>query len=358
MKKRTLFTALFLVLVMLFVSCANSIHRDGDDGIAPSNSQAVKVSLCLGGDVQTSGVQKAVAINASADDLSYYIQTTALWTGSNIQNPYPSLTEITYSDNMELGYFSPGSWTFYVEIRNGANVIYKGTNTPVYISTSTKAVSVEMNLATDGGAVGSVVLKIAVPKANANAPDVTYSYSGAASGSGRVNTTPTVDTTVNTSGVTSASDNWYYFTKTLNDLVPGKYVLVLNYLDENEGNRIGGTTVSFTVRNGDAYGVYGTIEEGEYQIATLLLVMPTITLSLSGSETAAKHPTETATITATASAGATFTWYVNGTLQGGQTGSTYALSRAVAGRFVVTCVATSSDGKLSKHASHIIRVLP
>ena len=86
--------------------------------------------------------------------------------------------------------------------------------------------------------------------------------------------------------------------------------------------------------------------------------MPTITLSLSGSETAAKHPTETATITATASAGATFTWYVNGTLQGGQTGSTYALSRAVAGRFVVTCVATSSDGKLSKHASHIIRVLP
>ena len=122
MKKRNVFMVLLLIVVMLFASCSNSLHSDGSDS-APTN--AVKVSLCLSGDVQTSGVQKAVAINASADDLSYYIQTTALWTGSDIQNPYPSLTEIAYSDNMELGYFSPGSWTFYVEIKNGANVIYK-----------------------------------------------------------------------------------------------------------------------------------------------------------------------------------------------------------------------------------------
>ena len=347
-------TVLFLIVVMLFASCSNSIHSDGSDS---ASTNAVKVNLCLAGDIESSA-QKAVALNANTDDLTFYLQTTALWTGSDIQNPFSSKTEINYVDNMELGYFSPGSYTFYVEVKNGENIIYTGTNTPVYISTSTKNVTIDLELYAEGGSTGSVTIKIAVPKASENAPDVTYTYSGAASGNGRVNTTPTVNTIVDTSGVTSTSANWYYFEKEINGLVPGNYVMNFDYLDADAGNRIGGASVAFTVRNGDEYGVYGTIEEGEYQLSTLLLVMPTITLTVNGDATTTKHATETATITATATSGATFAWYVNGVLKAGETNSTYNLSRAKVGRFVVTCVATSADGKIKKHASHIIRVLP
>ena len=352
---RKVFLVLFLVLVMLFASCSSHLHSvDGEEGTA-ANTVAVK--LCLSGDMETTA-QRAISLNSDADSLTYYLQTTALWTGSDIQNPYSAKSQITYTDNMEIGYFSPGSYTFYAEVKNGENIIYTGTATPVYISTVTKNVTIDMELYSAGGSTGSVTIKIAVPKAGENAPDVTYAYSGAASGNGRVNTTPTADTIVDTSGVTSASTNWYYFTKEITGLVPGNYVMNFDYLDANAGNRIGGASVAFTVRNGDEYGVYGTIEEGEYQLATLLLNMPTITLSVTGVASIAKHATETTTITATATAGATLKWYVNGVLQVGETSATFNFSRAAVGRFVITCVATSSDGRISKHASHIIRILP
>lgn len=346
---RKIFFVLLLIVVMLFTACSHGHSGNSDTDL-------VKVSLNLAS--MENNAQRAISLNADADDLTYYLQVSALWNGSDIQNPYSSLTEINYTDNMELGYFSPGSYTFYAEVKNGNNIIYTGTETPVYISTATKNVEIDMEIYSLNNSTGSITIKIAVPKAGENAPDLTYSYSGASSGNGRVNATPTADTIVNVAGETSASANWYYFEKEITGLTPGKYIMNFNYLDANAGNRIGGASAAFTIRNGDEYEVCGTIEEGEYQIATLLLNLPSISLSLSGVNSIAKHATETTTITATASAGATFTWYVNGVLQNGQTNSTFNFSRAVVGRFVITCVATSSDGKLIKHASHIIRILP
>ena len=297
MKKSTMIFTVLLAMAVLFASCSNG--GGSSESASASKVSAVPVTLTLGGEAEKIA-QKSVVLNAAADSLTYWVQATPLWTGTNIQNAKATLTQITYVDGVSLGYFTPGAWTFYVEIKNGENVIYTGTATPVYISTSDAAVAVDMALK-DSDASGSVTIKVAVPKVSASGTTVTVAYGDVAEAAVSA---ATADTTVSTAGVTSASDNWCYFTNTYSDLAPGNYTFTLKYKDGS--NVIGGATVAFTVRNGDAYGIYGTIENGQYQIANLTLNMPTVTLI--PSEMAYSAPV--ASITAID--GATYAWTVNG----------------------------------------------
>ena len=364
MKKTHAFLTALLVMAVLFASCSHGSRSGDSDGSA--KTQAVKVSLSLSGEA-TNTAQKVLGLTKPSDGYTYWVKATPNWTGTNIQNAIPDWTKITYTGAAyELGYFTPGSWTFEAHIMAGnanANaynvekVVYGGTDPAVYISTAAKTVTINTTLFNDTGAVGGTVnLKIAVPKANGNAPDVTVAYGE--EDAATIDAEPTPNTIVDTDGVPSTSGNWYYFEKTIEDLDAGTYVFTFDYLDQEDGNRIGGATVAFTVRNGETYSICGTIEEGQYQLATIIITMPAVSVTLAGaaSESAAYAAEGSVTVAATATDGATLAWYVNGLLQNGQTGAQFNLPRNVRGRFEVVCKA--SKGGLFNYAKKIVTITP
>jgi len=360
---------LVLILALGMVGCSSG----GGDSDAVSKASAVQVKLSLAGEPDNL-LQKSVKVNLDADSLSYWVQATPLWTGTDIQNAKATLTEITYEDGVSLGYFTPGAWTFYVAVKNGENIIYDGTLTPVYISTSSKDITIPLTLYTGQG-TGSVTLKIAVPRASASAPVVTVEFGDITE---EAISNPTAGTTVSTAGVTSASNNWYYFEKTYTEIDPGNYNFVLSYYDEEEGNKIGGAAVSVTVRNGDEYLIAGTIENGLYQIANLTLTVPGIKITNIVSSAASIAYADDFTVTITATINATevpvVNWFVNGAdanpannavgnvetvTEGSVYSATYTLKGINGysrGLYDITCIA--SDQNTTTSAQIAIRVTP
>ena len=139
--KRAFILTFFLTLLILLVGC--------DNGSSPDNSSSlVKVSLTVGG--ESSDIQKAVAID-SANWASYTYQYKALhqWSTAGIasatgtiQGEKTTWTNINYFNNNSLGYFTPGSWKFLVQILDGNTLIYNGESDVVDISTSQADVTV------------------------------------------------------------------------------------------------------------------------------------------------------------------------------------------------------------------------
>jgi len=94
------------------------------------------------------------------------------------------------------------------------------------------------------------------------------------------------------------------------------------------------------------------------QAGPFTIIIPEISVSVSGADEAVQSETGTTAITAEASEGAQFIWYVNGMFQEGETESTYELSCAYPGVYDVTCIAYSADGALVKSASMAVTVYP
>ena len=115
-----------------------------------------------------------------------------------------------------------------------------------------------------------------------------------------------------------------------------------DYYDDNS-SKVSGTNL------------YGN---GETQAVSISIKIPTVNVSISGEEKAFQHPTETVAITAEATEGAILSWYVNGQLQEGETGTTYQLSLQVPGLYDVTCIAVSADGKIADYDSLLVTVNP
>jgi len=88
------------------------------------------------------------------------------------------------------------------------------------------------------------------------------------------------------------------------------------------------------------------------------IVIPRVSVEISGPESVAMDKAETATFTADATEGAVFAWYVNGILQAGENGSTYGLSCAYPGVYEVACIAMSADGSSADSASMYVTVNP
>lgn len=102
--------------------------------------------------------------------------------------------------------------------------------------------------------------------------------------------------------------------------------------------------------------INGGLSENTSQSGKIGIVISSVSVSVSGPEEVVQN--ETATFTAEATEGATLTWYVNGMLQSGETGSTFELSCAEARVYDVTCMALSADGKVIKSDSKMVVVNP
>ena len=329
MKKTTALLTVLIVMAVLFASCS---HGGGSsDGTA--KVEAVNVTLSLEGEA-ANVIQKAVALNKAGDSLTYWIKAESVWTNNteSIKASKPNtFTQINYEAGVSLGLFTSGKWTFSAQIKNGENVIYEGSKT-VVISPTNSTVTIDMEMY-DDDSTGSILIKVAVPTVDTTKLFVKYD-----NGDETLIENPTPDTIVNTAGVTTSGTGWTYFTTSNNTLTPGNHTVNLIYKD---GDReIGGATVTFTVRNGDSYGLYGTVQNGPWQQANLTLVLPVITLNVS----AITYSQGSASITAIANAA--YAWYVNGKAALGATNSnSYAFGSnyTAPGEYWIKCVATKGD---------------
>ena len=100
------------------------------------------------------------------------------------------------------------------------------------------------------------------------------------------------------------------------------------------------------------------VVEGAAVKAGFKIVIPRVSVEISGPEAVARNAAEPATFTADATEGAVFAWYVNGMLQSGENGATYELSCAYPGAYEVACIAMSADGSAADSASMRVIVNP
>jgi hypothetical protein len=178
------------------------------------------------------------------------------------------------------------------------------------------------------GSKATIILKLAVPKILVGtAPDVTVTISGGDSAAGEttVDASPDVDTKTGAAydadPVSDANTtNWYYFTKTISNFIPGNYDFVLKYKDAASGNQVGGAIISTTILP-TTYTIWGTIENGEYQVSTLTLTVDSLTVDFAtkvggvAATSVAKNGTMVCTPTPLKSAINYMWWYVNGVAQ-------------------------------------------
>lgn len=335
MKRGKILMAVLVVLAVLFASC--STHLSEAEG---AQAKVVAVTLSLGGEVDKIA-QKAVDLAGGVNTATFrfFYKAKAQWASSApIQGDTgDNFVEIVGKtvDQMEsgvsLGYFKPGIWQFDVQIRasNGTTIIYQAKESfrTAYkeISKSQLDLEADMELYTAAG-TGTVTIKLAVPKVVVDAaPDVTLTSGAFNSGEeATIDNTPDADykTGATAEAVKVAATKWYYFEKEISGITPGNYDFVFKYYKNTThtiANQIGGATVSMTVFPGVTdYIIWGTIENGEYQLAQLTLTVPAVTVNFvskiggAGDNVNAVPKGDSLVCTATASAGATLTWSING----------------------------------------------
>lgn len=387
MKKTIAILTVLLVMAVLFASCS---HGGGSsDGAA--KVEAVKVSLALGGDV-VEAAQKAISLAGGVDETSFTFwykaepqwQSTLTIQGGTaydatagtygfVQLTGKTFAQMTATDGVSLGYFTKGIWKFDVEVRNaaGTTVIYKANSTftgnPVSIGTAAVLLQPTMELNTTG-TKAKVTFKIAVPKISADT-DLTLAYGSETDAFSSITTPEAKKPTGAGANDEESANNWLYFKKEIS-LDAGKYDFVLSY--KEGAARIGGAIVSMTLLPGVTdYVVWGTLENGEYQIASLRLVIdPVVTLTLTptidpvlGIVSVARTGTLKFEGVPTPS-DATLAWFINGlaapsaniAAASGNTPETLTVPTATPGVYEIVCKATS--GNAVKYKSQIVIVTP
>ena len=409
MKKRgKVLMAVLAVMTVLFASCAS--HLGEDENAAAS--KAVKINFAML--VDDEAAQKAVALNGSVDSFKFFYKATPQWksasaiqgdTGGNYVEINSDMAHMTDPEHrVSIGYFKPGIWKFDVVItssdgdpdsaKDGTKVIYKAKSTwsdvdRSLFDNSDRTVdlpAVPMELYTTGSKA-TIILKLAVPKIlTGTAPDVTVTISGGDSAAGEttVNASPAVNTKTGAAydadpvSITEPSNpnntlNWYYFTKTISNFIPGNYDFLLKYKDAASGNQVGGAIISTTILP-TTYTIWGTIENGEYQLSTLTLTVDSLTVDFvtdtdGDSETretsVAKNGTMVCTPTPLKSAISYMTWYVNGVAQSAGVNGTSGVfefgtgsttTTANPGTYEIVCKAQKGDA--ISYKSYTVTVEP
>lgn len=372
MKKRgILVMTVLVVMAMLFASCSSNLSESAE-GEGGSSAKAVKINLSLGGEAANIN-QKAVALDGgSTANYTYFYKAYPNWTSENIRgktiNPndnnfipvgYDNQNH-NYEDDFALGYFVPGNWTFEVEIRAaiGTTVLYTGTNADVPISNALKEVIVPMTIYEGDNPqqqhlTGTVNIKVAVPKIS-GATRVTMDMDAIGSTIGTID--PAAGTTgkkIDTQGTITDVDGWVLFENEDISVETGNHTFFLTYKDN--GNNIGGAAIAFTVKNGETYNIWGTIENGQYQIAALTLTGVKLDLTMTTDPNAATVAMdESYECTVNEQDCDTYVWTVNGIPAAAQNPAyQFTLPTLAPGVYEVTCIATKNGaiGQVSKEVT-------
>ena len=363
-KRGFLVMTMLVVLAMLFASCTS--HLGEDENAAAS--KAVKINFAV--IVDEEAAQKEVALNGGVNDFKFFYMATPQWKSASAiqgdtQGAYVEINSdmaTMKTDNVSIGYFKPGLWKFDVVITSadgtpataldGTKVIYKAASTwsnEVRSLFDSSDRTVNLPVATmelygsAEGAKATIKLKVAVPAIIISevgnppspqvvtAPDVTVglSYGPTHVAESTVDASPDADTKIevtaayNSLPVSNANTtNWYYFERTITDVIPGNYNITLTYKDASGGNKIGGAIIATTILPTD-YTIWGTIENGEFQLGTVTLDVSTVTIDFAtkvggaAATSVVAGGTMVCTPDPTRASGGfdSISWYVNGVAQ-------------------------------------------
>jgi hypothetical protein len=396
MKRGKVLMTVLVVLAVLFASCAS--HLGEDENAAASKAMKINFAMII----DEEAAQKAVDLNGGVNSFKFFYMATPQWksasaiqgdTGGNYVEIDSDMAHMTDPEHqVSIGYFKPGIWKFDVVItssdgtpttaKDGTKVIYKAKSTWSSVdrsifNNSTRTVAlpaVPMELYTTGSLKATVILKLAVPKVLLDyAPDVTVSLSGGGTNVNDSISAGVADTktgaTYDASPVSDANTtNWYYFTRTIENVIPGNYNIIFAYKDKEDGNQVGGATIATTILP-TTYTIWGTIENGEYQISTLTLNVPGFVIDFTRSaDSVAAGGTITCSPSPTKAAGGfdSATWYVNGVAQiAGVVGSTGVFTFDAANSTTKTVnpgeyeiVLKAQKGDAVTYNSHTVTVTP
>ena len=253
-------TAIICLITLLFF-CILSCDNGSASGSASSDG-LVKVSLTVD---EANSSQNSISIASGIDpsNFTYYYKAEPKWsqglpihgtTGNNF------VLIPSYNAGMGLGYFTAGPWTFTIQVKNGATVIYQGSS-DVTISSSNFSVNVIVNKIIVQ-ASGSVSVSVTAPTVTGEA--MTVAWTGTASGSGNATATPLGDGTTE-------------FTYTASSLSSGYYTFTLNHSSAGSG-----AAIAVDLRSGERAEITGHLENGVWQIGYITVKVYTVSITAEG----------------------------------------------------------------------------
>ena len=343
-----------LILSLALIGCS--------DGNSATNGP-VKVSLAV--DSSSGSAANVVTVTEIIDSntFAYYYLARPLWTGSdftNIQgdtaNEYVQIDR--YSSGVSIGFFAQGKWHFDVQVKlietgvteNNWKLVYTGSvDQYINVANNTVEVLVSKNTAVDGFVtIDSIKAPTVYGDGVGTVSDkLIITYEGPVNGS-------IADNKINIEHSTVASDQLTTFTVPATSLKAGEYIFFLTYNDGTSD--VGGAIKSVNIIPGVTTNISGTIETGTWQDETFKLTTGnSLEIKISSDKTEIPK-TGSATYTCAKVAGpeiTTYSWYVNGVLQEGQTSSTFELVASNYASFgydycTVTCVAKAVDAATSE----------
>lgn len=271
MKIRPSILALLLTLLVILMGCDNG---SVSDSAAEKSSGLGKVCLSVDGD---SGMpQKALWVdNYVGASLKYQYNAVPQWDTTGAAVSIQGATDwkaINYSDNMSLGYFTPGQWVFGVRILLHDNneetedtVIYEGFSSVISVANRSVEVTVEVHKLTTGASAGAVSINVTAPTIDAANDYLTVSYSENAS------------ITINAqSGAEhySANNGITTYKYTLNNLSAGEYDFTLRHSSGGMGG-----AVAVELRSGEMAVISGYLESGNWQLGYLAIKVHEVNVS-------------------------------------------------------------------------------
>ena len=258
MKKLFVLYILILILSLIMAGCDNGSVSD-----SISSNKLVKVSLTVGGDA--AGIsQKSISVtDTDLSSLTYKYNAIPQWEGTNIYGR-TDWTTINYSDDMSLGYFSPGQWVFGVQILIGNSVVYQGFSNIVDVANGSVYVTVAVNKLVSQAAAGSVRISITAPTVQDDY--LSISYSGASSGG------PFIVNGESATGY-SVDNGRTTFEYTVSELTAGNYTFTLEHPKGGSGK-----TIEFYLGQGKGAVISGHLDNGIWQVDYITVSVHSITV--------------------------------------------------------------------------------
>ena len=245
MKRPSILALLILTLsIVLMIGCDNG---SVSGPAAEKSSGLVKVCLTVDGD---SGMaQKSISVSSDINWASLTFQYNAVpqWSGTDIQGAtsWTALPAV-YSDNMSLGYFTPGQWVFGIRLLNGGTVIYEGFSAVTSISNTSVSVAVTVHKLIRDVKAGSVYISVTAPTMQGE--NLSVSFGGDASGG------PYTADKSSLNGITT-------FEYTVSDLDAGSYSFTLGHPASGSG-----AAVTVDLREGEMAVISGHLDNGIWQV--------------------------------------------------------------------------------------------
>ena len=215
MKKVSLLTLLLILLIFL-AGCDNGSAPDS--GVSKSSEL---VNVCLSIEGNSSEMQKTSSLNGLS--FTYQFKAVPQWCSDNIHGTTSEWTTINYSENMSLGYFTPGQWIFFIRMLGGSIPVYEGHSDVISISSSQAAtVTVSVTKILQDAEWGAVRINITAPTVDENTDSLTISWGNDPEDSAVADKSPAGSMTT--------------FSKTIKGLSAGDYTFTLTYNNSETRN--------------------------------------------------------------------------------------------------------------------------